>query len=258
MLEGPCPYDSSTAHEGVPLGGTWKQGSSGGSLAIAPCFKIRQLNTRWWAASFLALLSGVYTLPAQIDPSLPRFAFSKTLKGSSPEYMTLNIDAKGAGTYDSHKLEDPPAPRPVQLSAGTTAQIFALAQSLDDFRSLNLESRHKVANMGLKTLTYEAGNETNRVQYNYTENRTAQQLTELCEKIGNVEERIGELEYDMKYDHLSVPQVLREIQVDMDEQNLAEPALMIPTLERISANSHLLHLAQARAQEIMERIQANK
>jgi hypothetical protein len=172
--------------------------------------------------------------------------------------MTLNIDAKGAGTYDSHKLEDPPAPRPVQLSAGTTAQIFALAQSLDDFRSLNLESRHKVANMGLKTLTYEAGNETNRVQYNYTENRTAQQLTELCEKIGNVEERIGELEYDMKYDHLSVPQVLREIQVDMDEQNLAEPALMIPTLERISANSHLLHLAQARAQEIMERIQANK
>ena len=33
---------------------------------------------------------------------------------------------------------------------------------------------------------------------------------------------------------------------------------MIPTLEKISANSHLLHLAQARAQEIMERIQANK
>ncbi len=172
--------------------------------------------------------------------------------------MALNLDAKGAGTYDSHKLEDPPAPRPVQLSAATTAQIFALAQSLDDFRSLTLESRHKVANMGLKTLIYEAGNETNRVQYNYTENRTAQQLVELCEKISNVEERITELEYDMKYDHLSLPQVLREIQVGMDEQNFAEAALMVPTLEKISANGHLLHLAQARAQEIMERIQASK
>jgi hypothetical protein len=210
------------------------------------------------AAGFLALLLGLCSLPAQVDPSLPRFTFTKTLKGSAPEYMALNLDAKGAGTYDSHKLEDPPAPRPVQLSAATTAQIFALAQSLDDFRSLTLESRHKVANMGLKTLIYEAGNETNRVQYNYTENRTAQQLVELCEKISNVEERITELEYDMKYDHLSLPQVLREIQVGMDEQNFAEAALMVPTLEKISANGHLLHLAQARAQEIMERIQASK
>ena len=75
----------------------------------------------------------------------------------SPEYLALSIDANGEGTYDSHKLEDPPAPRPMQISAGTTAQIFSLAQSLNNFRSLDLDSHHKVANMGLKTLTYEAG-----------------------------------------------------------------------------------------------------
>ena len=257
MLGDHCPQVLPTANEIVPLRGTGKQGSSGGSFAIAPCFKVRQHCYLCLAAGFLALLSRVY-LSAQVAPSVPRVTFTKTLKGSAPEYMALSIDANGAGTYDSHKLEDPPAPRPVQISAGTTTQIFALAQSLDDFRSLNLESRHKVANMGLKTLTYEAGGETNRVQYNYTENRAAQQLTDLCEKIGNVEERITELEYDMKYDHLSVPQVLREIQVGMDEQNFVEAALMIPTLEKISANSHLLHLAQARAQEIMQRIQENK
>jgi hypothetical protein len=172
--------------------------------------------------------------------------------------MALSLDASGAGTYDSHKLEDPSVPRPIQLSTGTASQIFALAQSLDDFRSLSLESRHKVANMGVKTFVYETGTETNRMQYNYTENRTAQQLTELFEKIGNVEERITELEYDMKYDHLSLPQVLREIQLGMDEQNFVEAALMIPTLEKISSNNHLLHLAQARAQEIVQRIQENK
>ena len=62
----------------------------------------------------------------------------------------------------------------------------------------------------------------------------------------------------MKYDHLNLPQVLREIQVGMGEQNFVEAALMIPTLEKITTNSHLLHLAQARAQEIMQRIQENK
>ena len=172
--------------------------------------------------------------------------------------MALSIDANGKGTYDSHKLEDPPAPRPLQISAGTTAQIFSLAESLNDFRSLDLDSHHKVANMGLKTLTYEAGKEINKVQYNYTENRTAQQLTDIFEKIGNVEEQIAQLEYAMKYDHLSLPQALRQIQEGLDDHNYVEAALMIPTLEKISTNPRFMHLAQARAQEIMQRIQENE
>jgi uncharacterized membrane protein YfbV (UPF0208 family) len=96
------------------------------------------------------------------------------------------------------------------------------------------------------------------VQYNYTENHEAQQLTEILEKISNVEERIAQLEYSMKYDHLSLPQTLREIQQGLDDHNFAEAALMIPTLEKISTNPHYLHLAQSRAQAIMQRIQENK
>ena len=102
-------------------------------------------------------------------------------------------------------------------------EIFSLAESLHYFRSLDLDSHHKVANMGLKTLTYEAGKEINKVQYNYTENRTAQQLTDILEKIGNVEEQITELEYAMKYDHLSLPQILRQIQEGLDEHTLSKP-----------------------------------
>ena len=60
------------------------------------------------------------------------------------------------------------------------------------------------------------------MQYNYTENRTAQQLTEIFEKIGNVEEHITQLEYDMKYDHLSLPQALREIQDGIGGANFVE------------------------------------
>jgi hypothetical protein len=172
--------------------------------------------------------------------------------------MALSIDANGKGTYDSHKLEDSSAPRPVQISAGTTARIFSLAQSLNYFRSLDLDSHHKVANMGLKTLTYDAGKGINQVQYNFTENRTAQQLTDMLEKIANVEERIVQLEYAMKYDHLSLPEALRQIQEGMDDHNFVEAALMIPTLEKISTNPRFMHVAQSRAQEIMQRIRENK
>ena len=230
----------------------------GGSFTITPSFEVRRVCSLCLAAAFLALLPGVNTLQAQAAPAVPRLTFTKILKGSFPEYMALSIDANGKGTYDSRKLDDPPDPHPLQISAGTTAKIFSLVESLNYFHSLQLESRHKVANMGLKTLTYEAGKEMGRVQYNYTENRTAQQLTEMLEKIGNVEDRIAQLEYSMKYDHLSLPQTLREIQEGLDDRNFVEAALMIPTLEKISTNPHFLHLAQSRAQEILQRIQEDK
>jgi hypothetical protein len=229
----------------------------GGGFNITPCSKVRRLYSLCLAAAFLVLPPGVCTLTAQVAPSAPRITFTKTLKGSSPEYMALSIDANGKGTYDSHRLEDSPAPRPLQISAETTARIFSLAQYLDYFHTLDLDSHHKVANMGLKTLTYEAGKEINKVQYNYTENRNAQQLTELFEKISSVEERIAELEYAMKYDHLSLPETLRQIQEGLYDHNFVEASLMVPTLEKISANPRFMHLAQSRAQEILHRIQEN-
>jgi hypothetical protein len=253
-----APAEHFAARTGKAPFWTFADITRGGSFAITPSSKVRRFCSLCLATAFLALLPGVYTLPAQVAPSVPRFTFTKTLKGSSPEYMALRIDANGKGTYDSRKLEDPPAPRPLQISAGTTAQIFSLAESLNYFRSLDLDSHHKVANMGLKTLTYEAGKEINQVQYNYTENRAAQQLTDMLEKIGNVEERIAQLEYAMKYDHLSLPEALRQIQEGLDDHNFVEAALMIPTLEKISTNPHFMHLAQSRAHEIVQRIQENK
>jgi hypothetical protein len=206
----------------------------------------------------LALVSHGAILRGQAGASPQRITFTKTLKGSSPEYMALSIDANGKGTYDSHKLDEPSCPRPLQISATTTAQLFSLAAAVGNFQSVDFDSHRKVANMGLKTLSYEAGQEVHRVQYNYTENRTAQQITEIFEKIGNVEEHITQLQYDMKFDHLSLPQTLAEIQQEYADHNLAELSLLMPTLEQISSNSRFLHLAQARAQEIMRNINQRK
>jgi hypothetical protein len=96
------------------------------------------------------------------------------------------------------------------------------------------------------------------VHFNYSENHSAQQLTDIFEKISNVEERIAQLEYAMKYDHLNLPQVLRQVQDGMDDGYFVEGALMIPTLEKISADPHYLHLAQSRAREIEQRIRENR
>jgi len=229
--------------------------TEGGKTRLAPGGAPYRLRMLCGAATILALTAAAGS-SAQAQEAQPaaRLSFTKVLKGSVPEYVSLTVDADGQATYDGRQLADAPSPRTLRISAGTTTRLFSLAESLGYFRSLNLESRHKVADLGRKTLTYEANGATGRVEYNYTENRTAQELTEQFEKIANVEEHISQLEYATKYDPLSLPGQLRQIQVELNEHALLETALLVPTLEKIASNSRFLHLAQSRAQDILDRV----
>lgn len=191
---------------------------------------------------------------AQEAHSPARLTFSKVLAGSTPEFEEVTVDSSGSGTYDGRKLSDPPSPRSIQLSPATIQKVFGLAQALNDFKSTDLESHKKVANLGRKTFTYEQGGVKNQAEFNYSLRREAQELAEVFERIAAVEEHVKALEYDCKYDPLSLPRELLLIQIEMDNKALVDTELMAPVLEQIARNSHFLHLAQARAQDILQRI----
>lgn len=204
----------------------------------------------------LVLVTGSYR--ASVFPQAAgvpaKLTYSRTLKGSTPEYLAIIVDSKGSGTYEGHKLDEARRPRPIQLSAGTTERIFTLAGQLHNFQSVDLESHKKVANLGEKTFTYQQGDNVNRVVFNYTENRIAQELVGLLEAVGTVEEHIAALEFEMKYDPLGLSQELLQIQVELNNKSLVDPEMLIPTLEKIAHGSRFLHLAQVRAQQIIERV----
>ena len=107
----------------------------------------------------LVIVAGGF--PASIFPQAagvpPKLTYSKTFKGSTPEYLLITVDSKGLGTFEGRKLDEAQSPRPLQLSAGTTERIFNLAGQLHNFQSVALESHKKVANLGQKTLTYQQG-----------------------------------------------------------------------------------------------------
>jgi hypothetical protein len=54
---------------------------------------------------------------------------------------------------------------------------------------------------------------------------------------------------------LSLPRELLQIQIDLDKRALADPELLVPSLEKIANNPRFLHLAQVRAQTILQRLQ---
>ena len=189
--------------------------------------------------------------------ALPKVTFTKELRGSVPECVTIAVAADGSATYDGRKCDDPPSLRPFKLSAATTQRVFDLAAQMRNFNSVELESHKRVANLGLKTFTYENGSERNQVQFNYTLRPEAQELADLCERISSVQQHVVALEYLMRYDHLGLPKELQQIQIDLQNKALADPEVMSPTLERIARNPKLLHLAQTRAEDILQRLHSN-
>ena len=48
-----------------------------------------------------------------------------------------------------------------------------------------------------------------------------------------------------------------EIQIELENKTLTDPELLLPTLEKIAHGSRFLHLAQVRAQQIIDRTQPN-
>jgi hypothetical protein len=205
-------------------------------------------------AGFLSL--AVISVPAAPQAGeLAKLSYIKVLKGSVPEYLAVTVDASGAASYDGRKIDEAPTPHSFKLSDATTRRLFSLAQSLGYFESGDLESHKKVANLGVKTFTYERQGKKTQVEFNYTLQREAQELTDLFERIASVEQHILTLEYSIKYDHLNLPNQLRQVQIDLDKKALADPELLTPTLEKIVRGSRFLHLAHVRAQSILDRIQ---
>jgi hypothetical protein len=219
--------------------------------AVSPKSKIQNLKSLALALGCLALAVGT---PAQETPAPARVTFTKVLEGSIPEFEEIKVDSTGFSTYDGRKLSDPPSPRSFTLSGATTQRVFALAHAMNDFKSIDLDIHKKVANLGRKTLAYEQGGVKNQTEFNYSIRRDARELADLFEGIASVEEHIKALEYDSKYDPLSLPHELLLVQIDLDNKVLADPELMTPVLEQIERNAHLLHLAQARAKDILQRI----
>jgi len=192
------------------------------------------------------------------DPRLSvpsaRITYTRTLAGSSPEYLAVAVNADGSGSYVGRRLDESAHPRALRLSPATTQRLFTLAAELNYFRSIDLDSHKKVADLGLKTLTYENGAERNQVKFNFTQERSGRELMDLFEGVANVEEQVDLLEYAIKYDPLSLPQQLLAIQIALNHNELVDPQLMIPSLQEISSNPRFLHVAQTRAQDILSRV----
>jgi hypothetical protein len=204
---------------------------------------------------FLPLMVAVLAGGALLADDAPHIVYTKSFPGSMPPWVEITLEKSGAAVYK----EDPRDENPLEfeLTAHEVGQIFALADKLDHFTH-PLETRLKVANMGMKTLRYEDGKTPHEVKFNYSDNLDARAINDWFEQMVDSERAYIELERTVRYDKLGVQNAILQIEIVRDQKRLVAPPQFLPLLDRVANNEAFLHMARERAAALAEKIRAEK
>jgi hypothetical protein len=181
----------------------------------------------------------------------PRLFYSKYFKGSTPEYTAITIERDGQVTYQEAKDDDNPIK--FQLDAASVQQMFDLTEKLDRFQH-PIESGLKIANLGLKTFRYVDGADQHEIQFNFSEDVSAQTLLDRFESIAETEQNYIDLDRTAHFDKLGVNDALLQMQITWDRNRLVDPEQFLPLLDRIAKNESYLHISRERAAAIADAI----
>ncbi len=213
---------------------------------------------------FLLLLVSAAALaqePAQAQPP-GKYAsavvqYLSDWRAQDPPRYSIAVDSAGRATYHSEPAADPnggsaPEPYEVEWTASNSVRekIFELAAKANYFHG-NFASKAKVADTGLKTLTYKDQTRDFSTSYNFSENPAVRDLTEIFQRIAFTAEMGRKLAHDARYDKLAIDADLKTLQEQQKAGEALEFGSIQPILQQIADNTAMLRMAQQRARDIL-------
>jgi hypothetical protein len=202
------------------------------------------------------LFTVVLGLAAGAAPG-PTITYRRVFKGSTPEFIEIQIKDQGKATFDIRQLDDDQDPQPFEVGPAVQNKVFELAGELNHFAVPSLDIQKKIANLGEKTFRYENGSEVHETSFNYTLNSSASQLMQIFEGLARQQQDLVLLQRSAKYDRLGVNDALMQFEADMDHRTLPEPERFLAVLDQIAADSHFIEIARSRARALAQRIRSS-
>ena len=192
-------------------------------------------------------------LESQKEPSsLPSIIFSRTWANGAPQYFKIEVTQDGRAVYSSQQPStNDPQVQKVDLAKQLTLRIFVLAQRANYFQGNFDYSKHKVAQTGLKTLAYSDAGRHFQTSYNWSENASIEQLTQIFEGLSQTLESGRKLATDIRYDRLGVAADLQSLEDAANSGEAVDLELIHPILVQINSDTALMHIAQQRAGHLL-------
>ena len=177
--------------------------------------------------------------------------FSRDFPGALPAHFEVTLGQDGSVSY----LETDEVTDQFRISEHESKTVFELASDLDFFRQ-PLASDRQVASTGEKVLRYESEGQVRGEQsLDYTENSTARDVIAWFVKLAETRRHLHTLERVFRFDRLGINKALVSLEKSFDRNRIVAPGQLVEILTKISGQDRIVHLARARADGLLERIQ---
>ncbi len=209
------------------------------------------------------------TLPAQTvtrptDPGVSVVAFDLTWEAATPTKYFITVDSSGNARYisreksqaDQNVKEGIQEPEPdfelsFTMSSKNRDKVFQLAKDTNYFNGSFDYTAHRIANTGTKVLTYADSARIFQTTYNWSENKSIDQLTKLFQGISYTIEHGRKLQFLRRFDKLGLEKELKGMEEAAQSGYMAEIQIIAPTLENIANDASILHIARERARRLL-------
>jgi hypothetical protein len=111
--------------------------------------------------------------------------------------------------------------------------------------------------MGMKTVSCEVAGRKRQVIYNYTEDKTLQEISNFFENLSTQERNLFEIDLALKYDRLGIPKKLDELEREFAAKRIVAPERFAEVLEKISQDQTLINLARKHAEKLLSKIETS-
>jgi hypothetical protein len=213
------------------------------------------MRVKTWGLLLVALFSAVVV--AESPHGSATVSFSLDFPGANPGHYEIIVGEDGRGSYSSNgqlnKDSDPadPAPLPFTLSDKVRQQVFDLAQRAHYFKGKVDSGNRKIANTGVKVLTYKSEGQNSQATYNYSPVAPVQQLTGIFEGLSTTLEFGRRLSYFRKYQKLALDEDLKRMEEMQKEDNLGDIQAIAPILNGIADDTSVMNVSRARALRLL-------
>ena len=183
--------------------------------------------------------------------------FSLDFPGANPSHYEIAVAEDGRGSYSSNgqlnqdSAPADPAPLAFTLSEKVRGQIFELAERAHYFKGKVDSGNKKIANTGVKILTYKSPAEGSQATYNYSPVEPVRQITAIFQNLSTTLEFGRRLTFFRKYQKLALDDDLKRMEAMQKEDNLGDIQAIAPVLNGIAGDTSVMNVSRARALRLL-------
>lgn len=203
------------------------------------------------------LLVALFSTAAQGQAGPATVSFGLDFPGANPSHYEVTVGEDGQGSYSSNgqlsqdSAPADPAALSFMLSDKVRGQIFDLALRAHYFKGKVDSGNTKIANTGVKTLSYKSADQNSQARYNYSPIAPVQELTSIFENLSTTLEFGRRLNYFRKYQKLALDENLKRMEEMQKEGNLGDIQAIAPILNGIADDTSVMNVSRSRALRLL-------